>query len=239
MQRGYVASTDGNISVRLDAERILTSPTGICKGMMEPADLVITDRAGRKISGEKKPSSELGMHLLIYDRRPDVHAICHAHPTTATGFAAAGVPLNKALLCEAIVSLGGVPVARYGEPGTPDLARAIEPLVDEYDAILLANHGVVTYGPDLLTAFSRMETTEHYAWVSLVTEVLGKQLLLSSSEVEKLFVARARYGLQSVSCNSPENLITSESAGTDRIAITRRELDALVEEAVRKDRARR
>ena len=206
---------------------------------MEPGDLVITDRAGRKISGEKKPSSELGMHLLIYDRRPDINAICHAHPTMATGFAAAGVPLNKALLCEAIVSLGCVPVAKYGEPGTPDLARAIESLVDEYDAILLANHGVVTYGPDLLTAFSRMETTEHYAWVTLVTEVLGKQLLLSSSDVEKLFVARARYGLQSVSCTMPEKLITSESAGTDRITITRRELDALVEEAVRKDRAHR
>jgi L-fuculose-phosphate aldolase len=207
--------------------------------MMEPGDLVITDVEGNRISGERKPSSEMGMHLLIYSQRPDINSICHAHPPVATGFAAAGIPLNKALLCEAIVALGSVPVAKYGEPGTPELVEAIEPLVHDYDAILLANHGVVTYGPDLLTAFSRMETTEHYAWVSLVTELLGKQSLLSTADVERLFAARARYGLHSVACPSPETLITSESTDSDRVTLSRRELEALVEEAVRHDRAHR
>ena len=157
--RGYVASMDGNLSVRLDTQHILTSPTGICKGMMTPEDMVITDMDGKKVSGRRNPSSELPMHLMIYQHRTDVNAVCHAHPPAATGYAAAGVPLNKALLCELILSLGCVPVAPYGTPGTPELADSIAPFVDGYDAILLANHGVVSYGQDLMTAFFRMETT--------------------------------------------------------------------------------
>jgi L-fuculose-phosphate aldolase len=238
-QHGYVASTDGNISLRLDPRRILTSPTAISKGMMECDDLVVTDLEGKKVAGRRNPSTELGMHLLIYRRRPDIHAVCHAHPPVATGYAAAGVPLNKALLSEAVLALGCVPVARYGTPGTPELTEAIEPLVQKYDAILMANHGVVTYGQDLLTAFFRMETTEHYARVALVTELLGKQLLLSSEDVEKLLAARARYGLQTAAAAGSECPITSDSAATNRIMLTRRELEALVEEAVRNDRARR
>lgn len=238
-QHGYVASTDGNISLRLDPRRILTSPTAISKGMMECDDLVVTDLEGKKVAGRRNPSTELGMHLLIYRRRPDINAVCHAHPPVATGYAAAGVPLNKALLSEAVLALGCVPVARYGTPGTPELTEAIEPLVQQYDAILMANHGVVTYGQDLLTAFFRMETTEHYARVALVTELLGKQLLLSSEDVEKLLAARARYGLQTAAAAGSECPITSDSAATNRIMLTRRELEALVEEAVRNDRARR
>jgi L-fuculose-phosphate aldolase len=165
-QRGFVASTDGNVSLRLDRRRILTSPTAISKGMMECDDLVVTDLEGNKLAGRRNPSSELGMHLLIYRRRPDINAVCHAHPPVATGYAAAGIPLNKALLSEAVLALGCVPVARYGTPGTQELTEAIEPLVQKYDAILMANHGVVTYGEDLLTAFFRMETTEHYARVA-------------------------------------------------------------------------
>ena len=237
--RGYVASMDGNLSVRLDPRHILTSPTGICKGMMMPEDMVITDMEGKKVSGRRNPSSELPMHLMIYQHRTDVNAVCHAHPPAATGYAAAGVPLNKALLCELILSLGCVPVAPYGTPGTPELADSIAPFVDGYDAILLANHGVVSYGQDLMTAFFRMETTEHFARVALVTELLGKQVLLSSNDVQKLVAARARYGLQTAPNAGPEFPVTSETAGhTERITLTRRELEALVEEAVKNDRAR-
>ena len=128
-ERGYAASTDGNISVRLGPDHILTSPTGICKGMMTEDDMVITDHNGKKISGRRNPSSEPLMHLTVYRHRPDVNAVCHAHPPVATGYAAAGIPLNKALLCELILSLGCVPVAPYGTPGTPELADSIEPLV--------------------------------------------------------------------------------------------------------------
>ena len=242
-QRGFVAATDGNISVRLEPRRVLTSPTAISKGMMTPDDLVITDLDGNKISGRRNASSELAMHLLIYRRRPDVHAVCHAHPPTATGYAAAGLPLNKALVSEVVLSLGCIPVARYGTPGTPELSEALEPLVQNFDAILMANHGVVTCGPDLLTAFFRMETTEHFAHVSLVTELLGKQVLLSGGDVEKLLAARVRYGATTAAQLGPECPVTAESAaasaGADRIAVTREELEALIEEAVRSDRSRR
>src|SRR5580692_3489767 len=242
--RAFVASTDGNISVRLDSRRVLTSPTGISKGLMSPEDLVVTDLQGRKLAGSRDPSSELAMHLLIYNRRPDVHAVCHAHPPIATAHAAAGIALDKALLSELVIALGCIPIAQYGTPGTPELSEALEPLVQHYDAILLANHGVVTSGPDLLTAFFRMETVEHFAQVSLATELLGKQVLLSGRDVEKLLVARARYGTTTASTVLPGCPVTSDNAADgasrpERISVTREELEALIEEAVRKDRALR
>src|ERR1700726_1753807 len=151
-QRGYVAAMDGNLSVRLDDRHILATPTSMCKGMMKPSDLVIVDMEGRHVAGRRSVSSEIAMHLLIYKLRPDVHGVVHAHPPTATGFAAAGLPLNKALVSEVVLSLGCIPLARYGTPGTPELTEALIPLVGSYDAILMANHGVVTYDPDLLRA---------------------------------------------------------------------------------------
>lgn len=190
--RHFAPASDGNISVRLDASHILTTPTGVSKGFMTADDLVITDIEGRRLSGTRPPSSELAMHLLIYRLRQDVRAICHAHPPIATGFAAAGMPLDKPILSEAVFALGCVPLARYGTPGTMELCDSIEPLLRNYDAILLANHGVVTFGPDLLTAFFRMETVEHFAHVSLVTQLLGRQAELSAADVDKLLAARAK-----------------------------------------------
>jgi len=242
--RAFVASTDGNISVRIDAHRVLTSPTAISKGMMLPDDLVITDLYGRRLAGRREASTELAMHLLIYNRRPGVHAVCHAHPPVATAHAAAGLPLNKALLSELVIPLRCIPFARHGTPGTQELSDALAPMVEHYDAILLANHGVVTCGPDLLTAFFRMETVEHFAQVSLVTELLGKQVLLSGHDVEKLLAARARYGTTTASTVTPDCPVTSDNSGSaahapERISVTRVELDALIAEAVRKDRALR
>jgi L-fuculose-phosphate aldolase len=239
--RGYCPSTDGNISLRLDSRRVLASPTSISKGMMTPEDLVITDLQGNKLAGQRNPSSELAMHLLIYRRRPDVFAICHAHPPTATGYAAAGTPLDQALLSECVMALGSVPVAPYGTPGTPELTAAIEPLIQHHDALLLANHGVVTYGGDLLTAFFRMETTEHFARIALVTVLLGKQVLLSGEDVEKLLAARARYGIQGAPAGGrrPVTAEAAEAAATERITLSRRDLEALIEEALRRDRAQR
>ena len=237
--RGFVASTDGNISVRLGPDRILISPTAVSKSMMAPDDLVIIDFEGRRVGGFRKPSSEMAMHHLIYRLRPDVNAVCHAHPPTATGYAAAGIPLDKPILCELVIGLGSIPVARYGTPGTSELTAALEPLVQSYDSILMANHGVVTCGPDLLTAFLRMETTEHFARVSLVTEMLGKQVLLSGGDVEKLAAARARYaaGAQPAVPGAPEDLVTSATSATERVTLTRRELESLIDEAIRRDRS--
>lgn len=191
-QKGYVAATDGNLSVRLNPETVLATPTGMSKGMMSPDDLVIVDMHGRKLSGRRVVSTEIGMHLLIYKLRPDVRGIVHAHPTTATGYAAAGIPLNKALISEVVLSLGSIPLARYGTPGTPELADALEPLISGHDAILMANHGVVTYGDSLLRAYMKMETVEHFAKIALITHLLGQQQPLSDEAVEKLAATRVR-----------------------------------------------
>src|SRR5215469_12029589 len=142
-ERGYIVACEGNLSVRLDDERILTTATCMNKGMLSPLDLVVMDMDGRQLAGDRKASSELAMHLLFYKMRPDVNGICHAHPPTATGFAVAGRALDQALLPEVIVGLGQIPLVKYGTPGTPELSAALEPSVLHYDALLLANHGAV------------------------------------------------------------------------------------------------
>ena len=191
--RGYVAATDGNLSVRLSKTRILTTPTAMCKGMLQPSDLVIADLEGNRISGKRCVSSEIAMHLLVYRLRPEVNAIVHAHPPTATGYAAAGVPLDQPLLSEVFICLGNIPLADYGTPGTPELSEVLEPLIPGHDAIMMSNHGVVTYGEDLHVAYMRMETVEHFAKIALVTHLLGRQKLLSGPELEKLNMLRAKY----------------------------------------------
>jgi L-fuculose-phosphate aldolase len=202
---GFIAATDGNLSVRLDEDRILVTPTGMSKGMMTPSDLVIVDMDGRKIKGRREVTSEIGMHLLIYRMRPDVHGIVHAHPRTATGFAAAGMALNQPLVCEVVIGLGLIPLAPYGTPGTPELAKTLEPLIPQYDAILMANHGVVTYGADLQSAYMKMETVEHFAQIALVTHVLGQQKPLACEDLEKLVAARSRYlGVNSAAPMPPQ-----------------------------------
>jgi L-fuculose-phosphate aldolase len=192
-QRGYVAAMDGNLSVRLDDERILATPTAMSKGSLRPSDLVIVDLEGRGIRGNHHVSSEIGMHLLIYRLRPDVNGVVHAHPPTATGFAAAGMPLNQPLVCEVVVGLGSIPLAKYGTPGTPELGASLEPLIPDYDAILMSNHGVVTYGDTLSHAYMKMETVEHFAQIALVTHILGRQQPLQDRDLEKLLAARVKY----------------------------------------------
>src|ERR1700693_5253952 len=240
-ERGHIVACEGNLSVRLDANRILTSPTCMNKGMMSPEDLVIMDMDGRHLQGDRKISSEAGMHLLFYRMRPDVQAVCHGHPPTATGFAAAGVGLDQALLPEVVVSLGKIPLVRYATPGTPDLGAVLEPYVPHYDALLLANHGAVTCGPDLLTAFFRMETIEHSAKITLAAEMAGEPQLLSSREVAKLMASRSRYFVALPPGGGADLPITSDGGDStgEHVSLTRSQLGALIDEAVRKDRPRR
>ncbi len=235
-QLGFVAAYDGNLSARLDNHRILSTPTTISKGMMQPDDLVIVDYEGEKISGRRNVTSEIAMHLLIYRRRPDVHGVVHAHPPIATGYAAAGLSLNKALISEVVLSLGCIPLARYGTPGTPELAEALTPLVGSHDALLMANHGVVTYGPDLMRAYFTMETVEHFAKISLVTELLGRQVLLSESDVDKLLAARERYfgsGARTVDRSDVCPVTDGVREEPERVQVSRQELTEMVREAVR------
>ena len=161
--RGYTASNDGNISVRLDADRLLMTPSSVCKGFMAPEMMCITDLDGRKLAGDRDPSSEMQMHLEVYRRRPDVQAVVHAHPPIATGFAVAGIPLDRAVLAEVVTTLGSVPIAEYATPSTKELPEAVRQYVQAHDGMLLANHGALTLGKDLFSAYYKMETIEHFA----------------------------------------------------------------------------
>jgi L-fuculose-phosphate aldolase len=192
-ERGFVAAMDGNLSVRFNNDRILVTPTCLSKGAMRSIDMVMVDMEGQRISGRRNVTSEIDMHLLIYRLRPDVRAIVHAHPPTATGFAAAGMALTEPLVCEVVMGLGGIPLARYGTPGTSELTQSLEPFIPDYDAILMSNHGVVTYGDTLEHAYMKMETVEHFAEIALVTHLLGRQQPLKEVEIEKLLLARTRY----------------------------------------------
>jgi len=221
--RGHVVANEGNLSVRLDDERILVTPAGKCKGRLAMENLLVTDMSGRVLRGAGRPSSELLMHLLYYRSRPDVRAICHAHPPTATGFAAAGRALEEPVLPEVIVGLGKIPLASYGTPGTWELCAGLEPLVHKYDAILLENHGVVTCGPDLGTAFQRMETVEQFARVMLTAELLGGPHLLPRAEVQKLVSVKHRGGTGRPG-ESLELPLTAEAV-RDRLALVRPELE--------------
>lgn len=236
-QKGWVAANDGNISIRLDEKRILATPTGVSKGMMHPDDLIIVDYQGQKISGRLERTSEIAMHTTIYSMRPDVRAVVHAHPPVSTGFAAAGKPLNLALLPEVIIGLGCVPLAAYGLPGTPALTEPMLPYIPKYDAIMLGNHGAVCYGEDVYKAFFRMETLEHFARISLVAELLGGPNVLPREEVNKLFDSRTRYGVKAKAGVAPGCPVVAEdlapSGNEERFYVTRRELIALVDEAMR------
>ncbi len=192
-QRGMVAANDGNISARLASDKLLVTPTGLSKGFMQADEIVMVDPDGKSLCGGQ-PSSELPLHLHIYQRRPDVGAVVHAHPPYATGFATAGLAMDKCVLAEVIVTIGSVPLAAYGTPSTAELPESIDPFIDTCDAFLLANHGVVTVGKDLMDAHFKMERVEHYAQILFIARALGGEQALPPEAVKKLQVLSGAYG---------------------------------------------
>jgi L-fuculose-phosphate aldolase len=209
-EKGWVAANDGNVSIRLDGEHILCTPTAMSKGSVEAADLILCDMDGNKVAGDRDRTSEIGMHTVIYSMRPDVRAVVHAHPPVATGFAVANRALDKALLPEVIIQLGAVPLARYGLPGTAAIAEGMVPFISNYDALLLENHGCTAYGADVWQAFFRMEMVEHFARITFVAEMLGGARPLPRDEVEKLFKARERYNVNARSGMEPGMPVVAE-----------------------------
>lgn len=189
--KGFIAAADGNISVRMEPDRILTTPSGRNKGRLDPEDLVVTDLQGRKLYGRLEPSSELEMHLVMYHERPDIGAVVHAHPPHASGFAVAGIPMDQPFLSEVILTLGEVPLAEYATPTTPELAEAVRPYAAS-DGILLANHGALTVGAEVFHAYDRMETLEHSAHIYVVARTMGRERPLSDEHVRKLTEIRER-----------------------------------------------
>ena len=192
--KNFVAANDGNISCKVDDGTIWTTPTGVSKGFMSEDEMVKMRLDGTIISqGERKPSSEVKMHLQIYKERNDVGAVCHAHPPVATSFAIAGVSLDKAIYPEAIVNLGTVPCVPYELPGSQKLADSIAPYVKNHNAILLANHGAVTCGNSLMEAWYRLESMEHYAMIIMYTgHIIGKANALSGEQIDELIKIREK-----------------------------------------------
>jgi L-fuculose-phosphate aldolase len=195
--RGYVAANDGNITVKLNDDELLTTPTGVSKGFMTVDMIIKCDRTGKVISGSRnfRPSSEVKMHLDVYHERPDIHSVVHAHPPYATSFAVAGIPLNKCVLPEAIIVIGAVPIAPYGLPSTMEIPDRMRPFIQQSDAILLENHGALTLGSDLLNAYHKMETLEHTASIVWKAIQLGNMNVLSGEERDRLMTLRDKFHL--------------------------------------------
>jgi L-fuculose-phosphate aldolase len=203
---GFVAANDGNISVKINNNEIITTPTGVSKGYMTPEMLCKVRMNGEITSanGKYKPSSEMRMHLRIYEKRPDVKAVVHAHPPYATSFAIAGIPLDKPIMAEAVVTLGYVPIAEYGTPSTDQVPDAIEKYLQSFDAMLLENHGALSYGEDLMSAYFKMESLEFYAKITYLTTQLGGAKLLNESQVGDLYALRKKMGMKG---EHPSNLL--------------------------------
>lgn len=194
---GFVAANDGNISVKVDENTFFTTPTGVSKGFMTPDMICKVDATGtpKESTGKYRPSSEFKMHLKVYKERPDVNSVVHAHPPIATSFAIAGIALDKMIMPEAVIFLGAVPIAQYGTPSTMEIPESLEPYIQDYDAILLANHGALSFGCDLNTAFFRMESTEFYAKLTFYSTMLGGAKEIPCGEVKKLIDLRKQFGV--------------------------------------------
>lgn len=240
-ERSYVVSSDGNVSIKLDDNTVLATPTMTCKGRMTEDSLALTDIEGKPLN-DRRASSELAMHLLIYRERPDVKAVCHAHPPHGTAFAVAGLAIDQPILSEVILTLGCVPLTDYGTPSTDELTDAMRPFVANHNALLMANHGAVAYGSDLWQAFDRLETLEHTAKIAILARALGGANDLPKDAIKKLVEIREKAGYldKNARCQSCGYLHGSGitcgdssgfDAGSERITLSREELIELLAQA--------
>lgn len=201
-EKDLVAASDGNASIRLGPDRVLVTPSGLSKGFLSAADVVLTDMDGKPVQSfyrgdaKRKPTSEIILHLEVYRQRPDVRAVLHAHPPIATAFSIAGVSLAQCVLPEVIVNLGSIPTTAYATPSTVEGAEVIRDLIHDYDALILDRHGTVTVGPSLFDAYMKLEKVEHLASITLTARQLGRVGLLPQEEVRKLVeIRRQKLGL--------------------------------------------
>ena len=195
--RNMVAANDGNISVKLNDNEFLCTPTGVSKGFMTPEFICKVDAKGNVLqaNGNFRPSSEIKMHMRVYEKRPDVGAVVHAHPNFATAFAIAGIPLTQPIMPEAVIALGCVPIAEYGTPSTMEIPDNVEKYLPYYDAVLLESHGALTWSTDLLAAYMKMESVEFYAELLYKSKMLGGPKELSKDQVKRLYEIRKAFGL--------------------------------------------
>ena len=195
--RNMVAANDGNISVKLNDHEFLCTPTGVSKGFMTPECICKVDEFGNVIEANEgfRPSSEIKMHMRVYQRRPDVGSVVHAHPSFATAFAIAGIPLTAPIMPEAVMFLGAVPIAEYGTPSTMEIPDSLEKYLDYYDAVLLESHGALSWGADLMSAYHKMESLEFYAELMYKAHMLGGAKELDEEKIKKLYQVRGKYNM--------------------------------------------
>ena len=188
--KGFVAANDGNISVKVGPNEFYCTPTGVSKGYMTPDMIVKIDGQGNKLEGELNPSSEIKMHLRVYQQRPDVGAVVHAHPPIATAYAVCNKQLDKLILPEAMLTLGFVPVCAYGTPSTMEIPDSLAPYIQDHDAFLLQNHGALSVGNTLNKAFFVMDEIEYFAKITFLATQIGGIKELTKEELDKLMVVR-------------------------------------------------
>jgi len=233
-EKGFVTATDGNVSARLPSGNIFTTPTALNKGRVTESDLVEIALDGKPITLSRRPSTEIDMHLFIYRERPDVKAVVHAHPTYATGFATARIPLTDCLFPEVIVGLGAVPLAPYATPSTREVTDSLAPFVRQASAILLANHGVVTYGDDLDDAYFKMEKVEHAAHIAFVAHLLGGPKPLTAQQVERLrAVAQSSYGKEITGMLKCQTARQTDVGLAERAETSEEEVKQLIREVLK------
>jgi L-fuculose-phosphate aldolase len=203
--RGFAAANDGNISFRLNDREVLCTPTMVCKGFMKPEDMCKVDYEGKQLAGTRKRSSEILLHLAVYKNRPDVRAVVHCHPPHATAFAVGGVPIPKCVLPEVEVFLGEVPTAFYETPGTQKFADTIVPHLKSSNTIILANHGTVTFGPDLEKAYWNSEIIDAYCKILILAQQLGNVNYFTQGQTKELLDLKQRLGYDDVRFHRGEN----------------------------------
>ena len=191
---GFVAANDGNISVKINDNEYYCTPTGVSKGFMTPDMIIKVDGQGNKLEGTLNPSSEFKMHLKVYQERPDVNAVVHAHPPVATEHAVCNIPLDTYIMPEAVIFLGTVPICEYGTPSTMEIPDSLMPYIQKHDAFLLKNHGALTVGNTLLKAYFNMESTEYFAKVSMYARQLGGAQQLDCDQINTLLDLRKKFG---------------------------------------------
>jgi len=233
---GWVASNDGNVSVRTGPNTVLCTPTGMSKGYLNTDQLIKVDIDGNKIDGELEPSSEIKMHLDVYKSKENIGAVVHAHPPFSTGFAVAGIALDECVMPEIIISFGSIPLAKFGTPSTSEIPDNIRPYLKEHDIFLMENHGALSIGKDVYQAYYRMESLELFAKINLIARLLGNVNIIGEENVRKMIGLRGRYGLENINypgCRIDDKFIKSgdienRRISGDSIVITRDELIKLV-----------
>ena len=222
--RDFISGSDGNVSIRLGTNRVLSTPSGLNKGFLTPKDLIVTDMSGKRLQGDYKPTTEIFMHLEAYKKRDDIRAVIHAHPPTTVAFSIAGLKLPQCVMPEVVMIFGSIPTTRYATPSTREGQEAISDMIGKCDALIIERHGTLTVGEDVFSAYNKLEKVEHSAQVSAIARQLGPVKPLPKEEIEKLLALREELGLKGrvYPCNKCGMCETpaSPAAGTDDLVKT-------------------